>query len=96
LTNDPNAGTKVFFSGIPAKIVYTSAKQIAAFVPELFIGTAQVTVSYHGQVSDAISVPMGPSAPGLFTLNQTVAGQTAPQPGTNRAGASRLLRAGWL
>ena len=77
LTTDPNAGTRVFFNGVPAQIIYTSAKQIGAIVPESIAAMAQVTVSYRGQVSDAISVPVGPYSLGLFTLNQTGVGQAA-------------------
>jgi uncharacterized protein (TIGR03437 family) len=72
------AGTMVSFNGIVAPILYTSATQVAAVVPYAVTGTtAQVTVAYQGQVSAAFSVPAVASAPSLFALNQTGAGQAA-------------------
>jgi uncharacterized protein (TIGR03437 family) len=71
-------GTRVSFNGSAAPILYTSATQVAAIVPYGVTGeTAQVTVSYQGEVSAAFTVPLAASAPSLFTLNQTGAGQAA-------------------
>jgi len=70
--------TAVSFNGIAAPILYTSATQVAAVVPYAVSGTtAQVTVTYGGDVSAAFAVPVAASAPSLFTLNQTGAGQAA-------------------
>ena len=45
-------------------------------VPYAVSGTmAQVTVTYQGQASAAIAIPVAPSAPSLFTLNETGSGQ---------------------
>jgi uncharacterized protein (TIGR03437 family) len=72
------AGTSVAFNGIAAPLVYTSASQVAAIVPYAVSGTsAQMTVSYQGQVSSAFAVTVAASAPGLFTVNETGAGQLA-------------------
>ena len=38
---------------------------------------AQVTVTYQGQASESVVVPVALSAPSLFTANQTGAGQAA-------------------
>jgi uncharacterized protein (TIGR03437 family) len=71
-------GTVISFNGIAAPILYASATQVAAVVPYAVSGvTAQVTVSYQGQSSAAFAVSVAPSAPSLFTLNQTGAGQAA-------------------
>ena len=71
-------GTKVSFNGIAAPILYTSATQVAVVVPYAITGTtAQVSVSYQGQVSPALTLPVAPSRPSLFTVNQTGAGQAA-------------------
>jgi uncharacterized protein (TIGR03437 family) len=78
LTRDPNAGTKVSFNGIAAQILYTSMTQVAAVVPTEITGTsAQVTATFQGQVSNTVTVPVALSAPSLFTLNQSGAGQAA-------------------
>jgi len=71
-------GTVVSFNGIAGPILYVSATQVAAIVPYAVTGTTvQVTVAYQGEVSAGFPVPAAPSAPGLFTLNQTGAGQAA-------------------
>ena len=72
------AGTVVSFNGIAAPILYTSATQVAAVTPYAVSGTtAQVMVSYRGEVSAAFPVPVAASAPSLFTLNQAGWGQAA-------------------
>jgi uncharacterized protein (TIGR03437 family) len=72
------AGTTVSFNGIAAPILYTSATQVAAVTPYAVTGTtAQVTVTYQGGASNSLTVPVAPSAPSLFTVNQTGAGQAA-------------------
>jgi len=72
------AGTSVQFNGIPAPMIYTWDKQVAAVVPYTISGsTAQVTVVYQGQTSAAVSVPIASSAPGIFTLDSTGKGQAA-------------------
>ena len=72
-------GTAVFFNGIAAPIIYSSATQVAAVVPYGISGspTAQVTVRYQGQQSSTFTVPVAPSAPSFFSLYGTGAGQIA-------------------
>ncbi len=72
------AGTTVSFNGIAVPILYTSATGVAGIVPYAITGTtAQVTVTYQGQVSAAFAVPVAASAPSLFTFNQAGWGQAA-------------------
>ena len=71
-------GTTVAFDGAAAPLIYTSTTQIAAIVPyEVSGATTQVAVVYQGQTSPAFPVSVEPSAPSLFTLNQTGAGPAA-------------------
>jgi IPT/TIG domain len=71
-------GTQVMFNGIAAPILYASVTQAAAIVPyEVTGGTATVSVSYQGQDSNTVTLAVTPSAPNIFTLNQTGAGQAA-------------------
>jgi trimeric autotransporter adhesin len=71
-------GTTVSFNGIAAPVLYASATVVAAVVPYAVAGnTAQLKVTYQGQESAAFTVAVAPSAPSLFTLNQTGAGQAA-------------------
>jgi len=73
------AGTAVWFNGIPAPIVYTSANQVAAVVPygTADSSTARILVNYRGDNVAASTVTIAPSAPGIFTTG----------PGTGQAAA---------
>jgi uncharacterized protein (TIGR03437 family) len=68
------AGATVSFSGVPAIVLYSSATQLSVAVPPSLTGTAtQVTVA----TSTPFPLTVAPSAPSLFTLNGTGAGQAA-------------------
>jgi uncharacterized protein (TIGR03437 family) len=72
------AGTRVLFNGTPAPILYTWATQVSAVVPFATSGTnVQVFVQYQGQTSPPVTVPLAPTAPGLFTINASGQGQAA-------------------
>jgi uncharacterized protein (TIGR03437 family) len=71
-------GTAASFNGIPAPVLSSSSTKIAAIAPYSITGVAaQVTVSYNGQTSPPFSVPVAPSAPGIFTAGQIGSGQIA-------------------
>ena len=55
-----------------------------------------MTVAYQGQVAKAFTVPVAASAPNLFTLNQTGAGQAAAQnpDGTSNTAANPVKLGG--
>jgi uncharacterized protein (TIGR03437 family) len=63
--------TQVFFDGVPAPMVYSVNNQISAIVPYEVAGkaTTQMSVSYNGDTSSKVAVPVALAAPGLFTLN---------------------------
>jgi uncharacterized protein (TIGR03437 family) len=66
------AGTTVLVDGIPAQLIYSSATQVAAIVPDsVSVGTAQLAVTYQGQSSASLRVPVAPSAPGIFTVDSS-------------------------
>jgi uncharacterized protein (TIGR03437 family) len=70
--------TQVTFNGIPAPIVYTSGKQLAAIVPYSIKGTsADLVVSYQGHATNPMPVLIQASSPGIFTLDSTGKGQAA-------------------
>jgi uncharacterized protein (TIGR03437 family) len=72
------AGTQVFFNGIPAPVIYASAKQVAAIVPYAVAGTAQLSVTNTSSQSFATAlVATTAAAPGVFTANSTGSGQVA-------------------
>jgi uncharacterized protein (TIGR03437 family) len=71
------AGTQVFFDGVAAPVIYTSAVQVAAVVPSITASTANVEVRYHGKTAAAFTVPLVPFAPALFTSDSTGRGLAA-------------------
>ena len=72
------AETRVLFNGVPAPMFYTSATQASAIVPYSITGNiAGIQIEYQGVKSDPITVPLAPSAPGLFTVDSTGNGQAA-------------------
>jgi uncharacterized protein (TIGR03437 family) len=71
------AGTTVMIGGTAAPIIYTSANLVSAIVPYEVNGQTSVNVyvNYQGQPSVINSVPVAPTAPGIFTLNASGSGQ---------------------
>ena len=64
--------TKVFFNGIPAPLLYTSANQVGAVVPFGVSGTTtQVQVQNGSMFSVPVTVPVLPAAPALYSLDGT-------------------------
>jgi uncharacterized protein (TIGR03437 family) len=72
------ANTQIFFDGVSAPMLYTSANQIGAVVPFGTAGpTTQVVVSSQGQSSSALTMPVLPATPALFSLDGTGGGPGA-------------------
>ncbi|HZT37145.1 MAG TPA: IPT/TIG domain-containing protein [Bryobacteraceae bacterium] len=72
-------GVQVLFDNTPAPLLYVSAAQINAIVPYEVAGRSSTVlkVSYAGGTSTGSTLQVAASAPGIFTLNQTGAGQAA-------------------
>jgi uncharacterized protein (TIGR03437 family) len=68
--------TRVLFNGVPGPVLYTRADQVAAIVPYSLAGQTRVgvQVEYRGQRSNVVEIPLGPVAPGIFTLNASGTG----------------------
>jgi uncharacterized protein (TIGR03437 family) len=72
------AGTKVYFGGYPAPILYTSAGQVDAIVPfEVSGSTVQAFIQYQGEYSTPFPVSLAQSAPGIFSANLSGQGLAA-------------------
>jgi len=73
---DTLAGTRVYFDGQPAPLIYTTETQLSAIVPfELQGGTStQVKVEYMNAQSDATEIAVAPTAPAIFTQNASGTG----------------------
>ena len=72
-------GTQVLINGKAAPLIYSSAGAVAAIVPYSVDGlsSAQVSVLYQGKTSRVTTLPVAPTAPGIFTANSTGSGQAA-------------------
>ena len=76
---DSLGGTRVLFDNVAAPIVYAVRGQICAIVPYAVSGrkTTEVVVEYQGQRSPPVVLPVVRSAPAVFTLDASGAGQAA-------------------
>ena len=68
---------RVFFDGIPAPVLFASAAQINATVPDQPAVKAATLEVRHGYYSASWGVPLAAAAPGIFTLNSSGRGQAA-------------------
>ena len=69
-------GVVVLVNGVPAQLVYVSASQVSAIVPNGVSGpNAQLAVQYLGQTGKAVTLPLAAASPAVFTLNSSGAGQ---------------------
>ncbi|MEZ5366197.1 MAG: hypothetical protein R2748_28640 [Bryobacterales bacterium] len=72
-------GVQVFFDDVAAPLIYAVNGQISVFVPFSVAGkkTTNVRVEQNGRTSLDVSLPVVDAAPGVFTLDQSGAGQGA-------------------
>jgi len=71
--------TSVLFDGVAAPMVYAVSGQISAIVPYETAGhaTTQMQVTYQGQLSNTVAIPVVPSEPGLFSFDASGTGPGA-------------------
>ena len=69
------SGTRVYFNGLEAPILYTSSNQLAALVPFGTIGpNVQVQTIYQDQVSGQFPMALTPASPAIFAADGTGGG----------------------
>ena len=70
-------GATVTVNGIAAPILYTSGSQTNIQIPYEIAGatTASVVLKTGGQTTPAVSMPVQPVSPGIFTINFSGSGQ---------------------
>jgi len=73
------ADTRVLFDNVAAPLVYVSATQLSAIVPYGVAGktSTSLQVEYRGLKTNAVSVRVVDTAPGLFTANSSGKGPGA-------------------
>ena len=72
-------GTQILFDGVPAPVVYALVNQTSVIVPFSVAGKAstKVTYSYGTVQSSPVMVQVAPSAPGIFSVDQSGSGAGA-------------------
>ena len=93
------AGVSVTFNGIAAPVlVVASSGQIDVQVPVEMAGTssASVVATVNGQSSAPVSVPIQPTAPGIFTTSASGSGQGAILNNRDAASGIISLTAPWF
>jgi uncharacterized protein (TIGR03437 family) len=70
------SGVQVLFNDIAAPLIHVSEKQHAAIVPFGLAGasSAQIVVKYNNVSSNAITVPVANTVPGVFSADMTGSG----------------------
>jgi len=73
------AGAQLLFDGVPAPLLYTQVGQVSAVVPFAVAGrtSTQVQYQYQEMGSNVVSVNVGASVPGMFTLDSSGTGPAA-------------------
>jgi 6-phosphogluconolactonase len=71
------AGVQALFDGVAAPLLSAQAGQVTAVVPYEVSGnpSTQLQISYQGQASSAVTVPVAVAAPGIFTADSSGSGQ---------------------
>lgn len=79
LVSDSLEGIHVLFDGVSAPVLYGSSRQVNTVVPFSVAGHAstQLQVEYLGAFSQAITLPVSLTAPGVFSLDATGKGGAA-------------------
>jgi uncharacterized protein (TIGR03437 family) len=73
------AGTRIWFNGVAAPLMYVSDQQSSAIVPYEVAGLVSVDlqVEYNGVRSDPVTLPVLASRPGIFSVDASGLGQGA-------------------
>ena len=75
---DSLGGTQVFFDGVSAPLLYTSATQVGAVVPfEVGGSSTNIQITYQSKVSDTMNVSLAPAAPALIAQDGSGGGLAA-------------------
>jgi len=93
-------GTRVLFDGTAAPLWYSSSGAVNAIVPYELDGRIAVSmqVEFQGQLSPVVSLPVAPSAPGLYTQDGSGQGpglifneDSSPNTADNPAAADSII-----
>jgi uncharacterized protein (TIGR03437 family) len=73
------AGTRVLFNGVAAPMLYSLAGQVSCIVPWSVakLQNVDVVMEYQRRKSRAVTLPVSPATPGIFTLDKSGTGPGA-------------------
>lgn len=79
LVDNVLAETRVLFDGVPAPLIFVEAGQINCVAPYSTAGktTTEIEIEFQGGRSTRLTVPVAESAPAIFTMDASGAGQGA-------------------
>ena len=83
---------RVFFDGIQAPLTYVSSTQVNAIVPYGVQTNTVVRVEYQLRSSNSPTLPVAPSAPGIFALSGQTQGVIVNQNGTLNSASAPASR----
>jgi uncharacterized protein (TIGR03437 family) len=71
------AGTQVTFDGVPSPLIFVQAGQVSAIAPYGLSGknSTVVQISYQGETTNPLTLPVAATAPGIFTNDASGHGQ---------------------
>jgi uncharacterized protein (TIGR03118 family) len=91
---------RVTVNGINAPLIYSNGNQTSVQVPYAVAGlpSADFVITANGQTTDKFTVPVVPTAPGLFTSNVTGSGQVVAfnQDGTLNSTANAAAKGSFI
>lgn len=76
-------GTKVFFDGVQAPMIYALDGQVSAIVPYSVASSTKVRVEYQGRRSNEVTVPVAAALPGIFRYPSSTQGVVVQEAGFN-------------
>ena len=79
LVSNSLEGVQVFFDGVPAPLLYASARQVNVVVPYSIAGksTTVLQLEYLGVLSNPVTLRVAATSPGIFSFNGSGLGQGA-------------------
>jgi uncharacterized protein (TIGR03437 family) len=95
------AGVQVYFNGVPAPMLYASAQQVNVVVPYSVAGSSstQVQLEYLGVLSNAVTLQVAATAPGIFSVTGSGQGPGAilnTSNGTVNSSLNPAARGDWV
>jgi uncharacterized protein (TIGR03437 family) len=100
LVSNSLAGVEVYFNGVPAPMLYASARQVNVVVPYSVAGQSTTTMQleYLGALSAPVTLQVTATSPGVFSIAGSGQGPGAilNSDGSVNSAARPAARGGWV